>query len=72
MTISFNFNKIGPSKTIFSLQIQEAEDSLKYYKSFEGKSDQELNALNAEFERLNSIAHEKKTDEKIGLKDICE
>lgn len=45
---------------------------MKFYKGCKGENADEINALNAEFERLKSIAHEKKTDEKMYLKDICE
>lgn len=51
---------------------QKAESSLRFYKGCKGKNDAEIAALKLEFATLKATAHEKKTDETISLKDICE
>lgn len=51
--------------------IQAAEDALKYYLGFEGKCDREYNALYKEFERLKSIACERKAEERLCAADFC-
>lgn len=49
-----------------------AKDSLKYYKGYQGKSEAEIDAFNAEFERMKSIAQEQKIDDKLRLRDLSE
>ncbi|XP_055295168.1 facilitated trehalose transporter Tret1-like [Sitodiplosis mosellana] len=68
--VCFSFLPNTPQYHLLRGESKEAEDSLKFYKGFKGKNDEESNALNEEFERLKSIAHEKKADEKIDPKDI--
>lgn len=50
---------------------KKAENALKFYKGIEGKNEKESNAIRNEFERLKSIASERKTEEKLQLADIC-
>ncbi|XP_055295469.1 facilitated trehalose transporter Tret1-like [Sitodiplosis mosellana] len=68
--ISFTFLPNTPQYHLLRGESKKAEDSLKFYKGCKGEDADEVNAINAEFERLKSIAHEKKTDEKIYLQDI--
>lgn len=56
----------------FQFTKQKAEDSLKFYKGFNGNNVDEVVAFNAEFDRLKSIANERKMDEKTPLNAICE
>ncbi|XP_055304279.1 uncharacterized protein LOC129569467 [Sitodiplosis mosellana] len=51
-------------------QIQKAEDALKFYKGYEGKNEQEDNAIDKEFKRLKLIANERKTEEKLQTSDF--
>lgn len=44
---------------------------MKYYKGYEGKTELEKNAFNKEFERLQSLAKERKEDKKIHFSDFC-
>lgn len=49
---------------------KKALASLKFYKGYEGKNDNEITAFTVEFERLKAFASEQKVNEKIGLKDL--
>lgn len=51
---------------------QKAQDALKYYKNYEGKTELEVNLFNIEFERLKSIVKEQQADEKIHITDFSE
>ncbi|XP_031622987.1 facilitated trehalose transporter Tret1-like isoform X2 [Contarinia nasturtii] len=53
-------------------QLKRAEDSLKFYKGLTENNVNEAVAFNAEFERLKSIAKDRKMDEKTPLNDIFE
>lgn len=53
------------------MKIQEAEDALKYYKGFEGKSEIEVLALNTEFERLKLLSKEDKEGKSLQFSDFC-
>lgn len=44
---------------------------MKYYRGFEGKTEQEFSEINKELENLKAIAKERKIDEKLQLKDFC-
>lgn len=50
---------------------QAAEKSLKFYKSFKGKSKEEEEAIYKELERLKLIVHERKTEVKMQTSDFC-
>ena len=50
--------------------LQKAQESLKYYKGYKGKTDSEINMFSIEFERLKSIAREQKEDEKFHVTDF--
>lgn len=50
---------------------QKAEAALKFYKGYKGKSQKEEIALYEEFERLKSIACERKTEEELQFSDFC-
>lgn len=52
--------------------MQDADNALKYYKGYEGKSEMERNAFNKEFDRLQSLAKERKEDKNVHLRDFCE
>lgn len=51
--------------------MQEAENSLKYYKGYQGKSVEEIVAFSVEFERMKLVASKQKDDQKITMKDMC-
>lgn len=57
---------------LFRLSKQQAQGALMYYKSYKGKTEAEINAFNAEFERMKTIAHEQKIDEKLHFSDFSE
>lgn len=50
---------------------QKAENALKFYKGYKGKSKQEVDAIFKEFERQKSIASERKMEERIRPSDFC-
>lgn len=52
--------------------LKEAEDALKFYKGHDGKNVIEMIAISEEFERLKSIANDRKPDEKVHINDFCE
>lgn len=54
------------------LKFQKAENALKYYKGFKGKSEQEENAMNDEFERLKSVAMKRKSNDQFQASAVCE
>lgn len=63
-----------PNTPQFYLQkgeMRNAEDSLRYYKGCRKENIDEAVALHYEFQRLKAIANERKTDDTITLKDIC-
>lgn len=53
------------------IEMKKAEESLKYYKGYEGKTIDETMAINVEFERLKAIASEQEADKKFVFKDFC-
>lgn len=50
---------------------QKAKDSLKYYKGYQGNSEKEDIAINAEFDRMKSISDQQKSHRNIVLADLC-
>lgn len=68
-------DKQKPSRLLykknFVLNLQEAEDALKYYKGYTGKSVEENIALNDELLRLQQTVIERKAEEKLKASDIC-
>lgn len=56
---------------IWKIQFQEAEKSLKFYKGYEGKSTDEMLALQIEFENLKESTKNSKVSEKITIRDFC-
>lgn len=50
---------------------QEAQDSLKYYKSYKGETQLEIDAFNVEFERLKALEKERKEDNGTRISDFC-
>lgn len=54
-----------------SILFQRAENALKYYEGYEGKSAAEDDALFKEFEKLKAISCEQKIDEKLHAADFC-
>lgn len=64
---SFILNNV---KLFYSFE-QEARNSLKYYKGYQGNSKEEDNAIDAEFDRIKSIANQQKSNKKIVLADLC-
>lgn len=57
-------------KLFYSFE-QEAKNSLKYYKGYQGNSEKEDNAIDAEFDRIKSISKQQKSNQKIVLADLC-
>lgn len=51
---------------------QEAQDALKYYKGYEGKTDGEITAFTKEFDRLQSISTEQQKDHSLRISDFSE
>lgn len=67
------FSLISNSIRINSFdRLQRAQESLKYYKDYKGKTDFEIKMFSIEFERLKSIAQEQKEDEKFRITDFSE
>lgn len=54
------------------ITFQKAENTLKFYKSYKGKSEQENVMFFNEFERLKTIANESKAKERLRPSDFCE
>lgn len=70
--ICFTFLPNTPQFHLQKGNLKKAESALKFYKGCDGKDAAEANALNAEFDRLKSIANERKIDEKTHLSDFRE
>lgn len=51
-------------------KLQKAEDALKFYKGYRGKTEMENIAICIEFERLKALAKERREDEKLHFKDL--
>lgn len=45
---------------------------MQYFKGYKGANPEEINAFNAEFERLKSVTYEHKTDQKLQIKDFSQ
>lgn len=56
----------------FALFNQKAQNALKYYKQYKGKTEVEINVFNIEFERMKSIAHEHHADQMLRISDFSE
>lgn len=50
---------------------QKAEESLKYYKCYKGTTQQEIDALQCELDRLKVFAVQQTESERVQFKDFC-
>lgn len=54
------------------LVLKEAENALKYYKGYKGKSLEESRALTLEFQRLKNVIEQQRLEKRLQLNDLCE
>ncbi|XP_055299426.1 uncharacterized protein LOC129567002 [Sitodiplosis mosellana] len=68
--LCFVFLPNTPQYYLRNDRVQKAQEALKYYKGYKGKTDAEINMFNIEFERMKSIAKEQQADEKLRVNDF--
>lgn len=69
--IFFSQFKLMKSNVLYAMT-KGAENALKYYKGFKGENQLEINAFNAEFNRLKLLAKERIDDKSVKLRDFGE
>lgn len=67
----FHHRQKKTTENFIKFIFQKAEDALKFYRGYAGRSKEEENALYNEFEKLKTITNDRKTEHKIQATDFC-